>query len=186
MKKTPEWENLKNLVKELSYEKREVTLVSGRKSNFYIDVKQTALNAEGAYLIGSLIFQIVKKEFKDAKAVGGITMGADPLSTSTSLISYQEDDMLHAFYIRKEAKSHGTGRFIEGIKNLKEGMKVVILEDVVTTGGSTIKACERAKEFGLDVLGIISIVDRQEGGRENIEEKGYKFISIIDRSDIEE
>ncbi len=183
-KNTNEWKELRDLLRELSYEKRDVVLASGKKSDFYIDVKQTALNSKGSFLLGKLINVVVHDEFNGAKAVGGITMGADPLSTATSVLSYSQGGTLHAFYIRKEPKAHGTGRWIEGIKNVPSGTKVVILEDVVTTGGSTLKSCDRAKEHGLDILGIISVVDRQEGGREAIEEAGYKFISLVTKADI--
>jgi len=183
-KKTKEWKELRDLLKELSYEKRDVILASGRKSDFYIDVKQTALNSKGAYLLGKIISSLVNDEFDGAKAVGGITMGADPLSTATSVVSHLDGGNLHAFYIRKEPKTHGTGRWIEGIKNIPSGTKVVILEDVVTTGGSTLKSCDRAKEYGLDILGIVSVVDREEGGREAIEDAGYKFISVVTKTEI--
>ena len=111
-------------------------------------------------------------------------MGADPLATATSVISSMKGAPLHSFYIRKEPKDHGTGRWVEGTKNLSPGMKVVILEDVVTTGGSTLKSCDRAKEHGLDIMGIVSIVDREEGGRETIEAQGYKFFSLLTKTDI--
>lgn len=184
LKAKKEWTELKNILRELSYEKRDVVLASGRKSDFYIDVKQSSLNANGSRLIGELLYELITTEFPGAKAVGGITMGADPLATATSVISSMKSKPMHSFYIRKEPKDHGTGRWIEGIKNLTPGMKVVILEDVVTTGGSTLKSCDRAKEHGLDILGIVSIVDREEGGRETIEEKGYKFFSLFTKTEI--
>ena len=154
-KNTKEWTELRGLLRELSYEKRDVVLASGRTSDFYIDVKQTALNSRGAYLIGKLMTTLLKELYPQAKAVGGITMGADPLATATSVMSQIEGASCHAFYIRKEPKAHGTGRWIEGTKNIPSGTKVIILEDVVTTGGSTLKSCERAKEYGLDILGIV-------------------------------
>ncbi|MEI6093431.1 MAG: orotate phosphoribosyltransferase [bacterium] len=183
-KSKKEWTELRSIIRELSYEKRNVTLASGRQSDFYIDTKQSSLNARGSYLIGTLINELVSAEFKDAVAVGGITMGADPLSSATSVISYMKGTPLHAFYIRKEPKGHGTGQWIEGTKNIKPGSKVVILEDVVTTGGSTLKSCDRAKEYGLDILGIIAIVDREEGGREAIDSQGYKFLSLYTKTEI--
>lgn len=183
-KSRKEWGELLSIIRELSYEKRNVTLASGRQSDFYIDTKQTSLNSRGSYLIGTLLNDLVSTEFKEAIAVGGITMGADPLSTATSVISYMKGTPIHAFYIRKEPKGHGTGQWVEGTKNLASGSKVVILEDVVTTGGSTLKSCDRAKEHGLNILGIIAIVDREEGGREAIEAKGYKFLSLFTKTDI--
>lgn len=183
-KSKKEWGELLSIIRELSYEKRNVTLASGRQSDFYIDTKQTSLNSRGSYLIGTLLNDLVSTEFKEAVAVGGITMGADPLSTATSVISYMKGTPIHAFYIRKEPKGHGTGQWIEGTKNLQSGSKVVILEDVVTTGGSTLKSCDRAKEHGLNILGIIAIVDREEGGREAIEDQGYNFLSLFTKTDI--
>jgi orotate phosphoribosyltransferase len=179
-----EWKDLLNIIRELSYEKRDVVLASGKKSDFYIDVKQTALNSKGGLLIGQLLSELITSEFPKATACGGITMGADPLSSSASVVSASKGRPLHAFYIRKEPKAHGTGRWIEGTKNLANGAEVVILEDVVTTGGSTLKSCERAVEHGLKILGIISIVDREEGGREAIEAAGYKFLSLFTKTDI--
>ena len=184
LKKKNEWKELLNIIRELSYEKRDVVLASGKKSDFYIDVKQTALNSKGSYLIGQLLSELINSEFPKAVACGGITMGADPLSSSASVVSASKGKTLHAFYIRKEPKAHGTGRWIEGTKNLPTGANVVILEDVVTTGGSTLKSCERAVEYGLNILGIVSMVDREEGGREAIEAAGYKFISVFTKTDI--
>jgi len=184
LKSKNEWKELLNIVRELSYEKRDVVLASGKKSDFYIDVKQTALNAKGSYLVGQLLNELISTQFPTAVACGGITMGADPLSSATSVISASKGKSLHAFYIRKEPKAHGTGRWIEGTKNLPAGADVVILEDVVTTGGSTLKSCERAVEHGLKILGIVSMVDREEGGREAIEAAGYKFISMFTKTDI--
>ena len=184
IKEKQEWKELLNIVRELSYEKRDVVLASGKKSDFYIDVKQTALNSRGGLLVGQLLSDLISSEFPKALACGGITMGADPLSTSASVVSASKGKSLHAFYIRKEPKAHGTGRWVEGTKNLSNGMDVVILEDVVTTGGSTLKSCERAVEHGLNILGIISIVDREEGGREAIETAGYKFIPLFTKTDI--
>lgn len=184
LKGKSEWKELLNIVREISYEKRDVVLASGKKSDFYIDVKQTALNSKGGLLIGQLLSELIATEFPKAKACGGITMGADPLSSSASIVSASRGKTLHAFYIRKEPKAHGTGRWIEGTKNLPAGAEVVILEDVVTTGGSTLKSCERAVEHGLKILGIVSIVDREEGGREAIEAAGYKFVSLFTKTDI--
>jgi orotate phosphoribosyltransferase len=180
-----DWKRLRELVIKLSYEKRDVILASGKPSNFYIDVKQTALNSEGSYLIGNLVYTLVTEEFPNLPdGIGGITMGADPIASAVSVISFMKGRPIPAFYIRKEPKAHGTGRWVEGIKNLKEGAQVVIVEDVVTTGGSTIKACKHAEETGYKVMGIISIVDREEGGRENIEKEGYWFESLFVKSDI--
>ena len=174
---------LKKIIIELSYEKRNVTLASGRQSDFYFDGKQTTLHPEGGYLTGKLFFDAIK-DVEGVEGVGGLTLGADPIATSTSVVSFLEGKPVPAFIIRKEPKGHGTGAWLEGRKNLKPGSKVVIVEDVVTSGGSSIKAIKRAEEEGLKVLGVVTLVDREEGGRENIEAEGYWLKSIFTKAEI--
>lgn len=176
-------DRLKQIILELSYEKRKVVLASGRESDFYFDGKQTTLHAEGGMLVGKLFYEAIK-DVPGVQAIGGITMGADPIATATSINAMLSGQPLHAFIIRKEPKGHGTGQWLEGRKNLPPGTKVVIVEDVVTTGGSSMKAVNRAKEEGLDVLGIVTLVDREEGGRENIEAEGYWLKSIFVKSEL--
>ena len=135
---------LMQIVRELSYEEREVTLASGRKSNFYFDGKQTALHANGGLLVGKAFWDIVKTFDSPVHGVGGLTMGADPIATATSIAANLEGSPVHAFIIRKEPKGHGTGQWLEGRKNLPPGSRVVIVEDVTTTGGSSMKAVEGA------------------------------------------
>ena len=137
------------LLQRLSYEQREVTLASGAKSNFYIDCKQTVLTAEGHFLVGSLFGRILATRAPEVEAIGGVSVGADPLASAVSTISFVAGRPLPAFYVRKEAKGHGTGAWIEGTKSLRTGMPVAILEDVVTTGGSALKAIARVREHGL-------------------------------------
>ncbi len=162
---------LLELLKRLAYEEREVTLASGQKSNFYIDCKQAVLTAEGHYLTGWLMGYIIRERAPDVEAVGGLTMGADPIASATATMSYLAARPLHAFYVRKEPKGHGTGQWLEGTKSLRAGMKVAIVEDVVTTGGSALKAIARAREMGLVVSLIVGLVDREEGGREVLEKE---------------
>ena len=176
-------ERLKQIIQELSYEKRRVTLASGRESDFYFDGKQTTLHAEGGYLVGKLFYEAIK-DVQGVQAVGGITLGADPIATATSIAAHLDGRKMHAFIIRKEPKGHGTGQWLEGRKNLPPGTGVVIVEDVVTTGGSSMKAVRRAEEEGLKVLGIVTLVDREEGGRENIKTEGYQLRTIFTRSQI--
>jgi orotate phosphoribosyltransferase len=178
-----ERERLKEIIKVLSYEKRLVTLASGRQSDFYFDGKQTTLHAEGGFLVGKLFYESIK-DLSGVDGVGGITLGADPIATATSIAAYLDGRPMHAFIIRKEPKGHGTGQWLEGRKNLPPGSKVVIVEDVITTGGSSIKAVRRAEEEGLKVLGIVALVDREEGGRENIEKEGYWLRPIFTRSEL--
>ena len=175
---------LMQIVRELSYEEREVTLASGRKSNFYFDGKQTALHAKGGLLVGKAFWDIVKTFDGPVQGVGGLTMGADPIATATSIAANLEGREVHAFIIRKEPKGHGTGQWLEGRKNLPPGSRVVIVEDVTTTGGSSMKAVERAQQEGLEVLGIITLVDREEGARENIEGQGQVLRSVFTRTEV--
>jgi len=178
-----ERDRLKKIILELSYEKRLVTLASGRQSDFYFDGKQTTLHAEGGFLVGKLFFEAIR-DSADVDGVGGITLGADPIATATSIAAFLEGMQIHAFIIRKEPKGHGTGQWLEGRKNLPPGSRVVIVEDVVTTGGSSMKAVRRAEEEGLQVLGIVTLVDREEGGRENIEKEGYWLKALFTKSEL--
>jgi orotate phosphoribosyltransferase len=173
---------LLELLKTLSYEQREVTLSSGLKSNFYIDCKQAVLGAEGHFLVGSLMGQVIREQAPQVEAVGGLTMGADPLASAVATMSYLAGRPLQAFYVRKEPKGHGTGQWLEGIKSLRPGMPVAILEDVVTTGGSAMKAIARAREFGLEVALTVGLVDREEGGREALEREA-PLVTLFRRRD---
>jgi orotate phosphoribosyltransferase len=176
-------ERLKEIIIELSYEKRNVVLASGRTSDFYFDGKQTTLHPEGGYLTGKLFFEAIR-DVEGVEGVGGLTLGADPIATATSVVSFLEGKPIPGFIIRKEPKGHGTGAWLEGRKNLKPGARVVIVEDVVTSGGSSLKAISRAEEEGLTVLGVVTLVDREEGGRENIEKQGYWLKSIFTKAEI--
>jgi orotate phosphoribosyltransferase len=174
---------LLELLKRLAYEQREVTLSSGLKSNFYIDCKQAVLGAEGHFLVGWLMNAVIQERAPQVEAVGGLTMGADPLASAVATVSYLGNRQLGAFYVRKEAKGHGTGQWIEGAKALRPGMPVAILEDVITTGGSALKAIGRAREFGLQVSLIVALVDREEeGGREALEREA-PLVSLFARRD---
>jgi orotate phosphoribosyltransferase len=176
---------LLRILKDLSYQEGDFLLASGKRSTFYIDCKETTLNPEGMYLVGTLMYQRVL-QVPGVEAVGGVSIGGDPLVCATVMISYALRDPIPGFFIRKEPKGHGTNRWVEGGRNLKPGMKVVILEDVVTTGGSSLKAIERAEEEGFKVLGTIALLDRLEGGREAIESKGYLFVPIFTLKDLQQ
>jgi len=158
---------LLELLRTKSFQEREVVLSSGLKSNFYIDCKQVSLDPEGACLIGQLFHHVIGDIAPDAVAVGGLTLGADPLATATSIASFQAGHPRAAFLVRKEPKGHGTNQWVESTK-LPAGANVVILEDVITTGASTLRAIERARLAGLDVVHALALVDRLEGGREAV------------------
>jgi orotate phosphoribosyltransferase len=160
-------ERLLELLRSRAFREREVVLSSGRTSNFYIDCKQVSLDAEGATLIGELFHAIIDDIAPRAVAVGGLTLGADPLATATSVVSFQRGRPRAAFIVRKDAKGHGTNQWIESTA-LPSGAPVVIVEDVVTTGASTLKAIERARLAGLEVVHALGLVDRLEGGREAV------------------
>lgn len=154
---------LLELLRARAFQEREVTLSSGRTSNFYIDTKKVSLDAEGATLIGELFDMVVQEVAPAAVAIGGLTLGADPLATATSVASWTAGHPRAAFIVRKEPKGHGTNQWIES-SGLEAGAPVVILEDVVTTGASTVRAIERAHLAGYSILHAIALVDRLEGG----------------------
>ena len=179
-----ERDRLLQLFVRLAYEKRKVVLSSGRESDFYIDTKQASLTAEGHYLVGRLVLAEIRKHFPAARGVGGLTMGADPIASAASLTSFLDAPPgIPAFYVRKEPKGHGTAQWIEGRKSLPAGTQVAIVEDVVTTGASTLKAVERVRAEGLVPLGVVALVDREEGGREAVEAQGVSLKPLFRRSD---
>ena len=178
-----ERQRLKEILLEKSYREGTFTLTSGKKSDFYIDCKQTTLSAEGAYLCGKLLFGFIRKE-PDLRAVGGMTLGADPLVTAVSVVSFLEGAPIPAFIIRKEPKGHGTGSWIEGKSNIPAGSFVALVEDVVTTGGTLIKAIERTQLEGYKVGGVFALVDREEGGSELLSQHGFKLVSLFTRTQL--
>jgi len=179
-----ERERLKTLLLEKSYRKGTFTLTSGRTSDFYIDCKQTTLDAEGAWLCGRLLYEFLRQEAKPIEAVGGMTLGADPLVTAVSIVSYLEKAPIPAFIVRKEAKGHGTGNFIEGKSNLEPGCRVALLEDVVTTGGTLLKVIERVEAEGFHVGLVATVVDREEGGAETLQQAGYPLKALFTRTQL--
>ena len=185
-RKMDDRKRLLQLIKEKSYEEREVVLSSGEKSSFYFDSKQTTLNPEGSYITGKLFYQKIKNAPIPVEAVGGMTLGADPIVTSIAIVSFLEKNPLPAFIIRKEPKKHGTGRWIEGKASIPLKAKVAIVEDVVTTGATTLNAILRAKEEGLQIVQVLALIDREEGGREHLSEKGYRLESLFSRTDFKE
>ena len=173
---------LAKLLLELSYKEGDFTLTSGKKSDYYFDCKQTALNAEGGYLIGRLFFDMLKD--MDVDGVGGMTLGADPLITGVTVVSFLEGRPLPGFIIRKQSKGHGTNQYLEGLANFEKGDKVVLLEDVCTTGGTLITAAERVRDAGLEIVGVLAVLDREEGGRERLAEAGLALKAIFTRREL--
>jgi orotate phosphoribosyltransferase len=156
------------------------TLASGKKSNYYFNCKPTTLDPEGMNLIGAIIFDMLKDT--DITAAGGLTLGADPIANALSVISYQKGKPIKSFIVRKDIKAHGTKSAIEG--SVGTGERVVIIDDVITTGGSTITAIEQARLAGLIVEMVITLIDREEGGRENILQYVDNIKSIFTRTEI--
>ena len=175
-------QDLAKLLRQLSYREGDFTLASGRHSDYYFDCRVTALNARGSWLIGQMFNHLLKGH--DIKGVGGMSMGADPLVTATTVISHQLAHPLHGLLVRKEAKSHGTGQYVEGMGNFQAGDRIAVLEDVITTGGSVLKACERLCSAGLTIDCICVILDREEGGRQTLEAQGYKVHALFTRNEL--
>lgn len=176
---------LLTLLTDRSFEKRRVVLASGKESDFFIDCKQTVLTAEGHALAGELMFEALAQLTVPHRpvAVAGVELGGCPLASAVAVVSFQRGAPLDAVYVRKEAKDHGSKRLLEGNTRLARGAQVAILEDVVTTGGSTLKAASKLEDAGYVVAGVIALVDRLEGGRAAIEGAGFKLVAIYSRAD---
>ena len=155
-------------------------LVSGRMSNYYFNCKTVTLHPEGMHLIGNIIFGIINGS--GIAGIGGLTLGADPIADAVAYTSYLKNSPIEAFVVRKTAKAHGTMQWIEG--NVTTGDKIAIVDDVITTGKSTIEAITKAKEGGLDIVKVIALVDRQEGGKENIEALGHAVETVVTREEV--
>ena len=175
-------ERLVELLRERSFEQKKVILASGRESDFFIDCKQTILTAEGHALVGELMFDALDA-LPRCEAVAGVELGGCPLASAVSLVSWVRGRPLPAFYVRKETKDHGSKRLVEGDRAIVQGMPVVILEDVVTTGGSTLKAAEKLRAVGVQVVGVVALVDRLEGGAEAIRGAGLPLVALCTRRD---
>lgn len=163
------------IIREKALQFGEFTLASGKKASFYLDLKQITLDAGGARLVGEGILDLLRENLP--AAVGGMSIGADPITAAIITIAGINNLSLQGFMVRKEPKGHGTNRYIEG--PVHPGQRVVIVEDVVTTGGSSLLAIERAEEFGLKVERVIAIVDRLEGGREAFAARGYPLTTLL-------
>ncbi|MDX2053158.1 MAG: orotate phosphoribosyltransferase [Polyangiaceae bacterium] len=175
-------DRLIQLLRDLSFERRRVKLASGRESDFFIDCKQTILTAEGHALVGELMLDLLS-ELPACDAVAGVELGGCPLASAVALVSFQKGRPLNALYVRKQQKDHGTAKLVEGDKSVRPGLRVALLEDVVTTGGSSLKAVETLRAAGVEVVGIVALVDRLEGGAENIRAAGIPLVSLATQRD---
>ncbi len=169
-------EALDRLLLNRSVRRGDFVLASGRRSGFYVDARLTTMSAEGQVLIGRLGVAAIREAGWTARSVGGLTMGADPVAYAIAGASVAARPLIEAFAVRKEAKEHGTGKRIEG--NFKPGDAVVVGEDVITSGGSALKAIEAVVSEGGRVLGVLAVVDREEGGRAVLEKAGHAVIAL--------
>ena len=180
----PDLETLVALLAERSARRGTFTLASGRESSLYIDARLTTMSPEGLSTIGPLALAAIRTSGWTVDAAGGLTLGADPVSYAISYASALAGDQppIRAFTVRKEAKAHGTGRQIEG--PFRPGDRVVVVEDVITTGGSALKAVEAIRGAGGAVIGVLALVDREEGGREAIEAAGLPVHALVRARDV--
>lgn len=160
----------------------EFTLASGARSNLYVDARMTTMSPDGLALIGPLALEAISRAGWTPDSVGGLTLGADPISYAIAYASALAGNPVRAFTVRKEAKTHGTGKLIEG--PFEPHDRVVVVEDVITTGGSALKAITALQSAGATILGVLALVDREEGGREKIEQAGHKTVSLVRASAI--
>lgn len=174
---------LLELLKTLAYRRGVFTLASGKTSDFFIDCKQAVLTAEGHALCGELMLDALR-HLPKCDAIAGVALGGCPLASAVSLMSHLRQRPLPALYVRKEAKDHGTQRLVEG--QLTPGMRAVLLEDVCTTGGSTLAAAKVLREAGASVVGVVVLVDRLEGGLEALQREGLEVVAIYTRHDFVE
>lgn len=181
-------QELKALLLEKSVRTGTFTLASGKTSDLYIDCRMTALDPVGANLIGALGWSVVREKIRaeklDIAAIGGMTLGADPISLAVGMTSAREnpEEKLQVFTVRKEPKGHGQGKQIEG--NFRAGQQVIVVDDVITTGGSTLKAIDAIEREGGKVVFALVLVDREEGGRAAIEARGIPVVPLFTRSSL--
>ena len=160
-----------------SFRRGQFTLASGRQSPFYVDARPTTMSARGLALVGALGLAAIREAGWEARVIGGLTLGADPVAYAVARASLDAPPILDAFTVRKQAKAHGTGRRIEGA--FSAGDPVVVAEDVITTGGSALQAVEAIQAEGGNVIGVLAVVDRQEGGRAAIEDAGLPVRALV-------
>lgn len=171
------------LLRERSFARGKFRLASGRESDWLVDCKRVVLGAEGHALAGEVLLEAVRALSPPVVAVAGVALGGLPLASAVSLTSHLARADLPALYVRKEAKDHGTGTLVEGLEAVPKGGRVALLEDVVTSGGSSIAAAAKLRAAGLDVGAVVALVDRQEGGREALARAGIELFALYTRAD---
>lgn len=171
---------LGQILREKSVARGHFVLASGRTSDYYLDCRRTTLDPEGAWLTAVAVLDAMERRGWEAHAVGGLTLGADPIAAAVATVSWHASRPVPAFIVRKEAKEHGTGRRIEG--QPPEGARVVLVEDTVTSGGSVLRAAEACRDAGLEILGAVTVVDREEGGRKALAAEGIELESLFTAS----
>ncbi len=177
-------DRLLDLFVQRSFRLGDFTLASGRKSDFYIDCRTTTMHAEGQVLLGEVGCEYLANAGWQPDLIGGLTMGADPIAYAVAGESFRRGKPINAFSVRKQAKQHGTGRQIEGC--FEPGASIVVVEDVITTGGSALQACEAIKAAQGSIVGVLAAVDREEGGSEAIAEAGFQVISMFGIGELRE
>lgn len=164
-----------DLIRESALQFGDFTLASGKKAKFYLDCRKVTLDSRGAILIGHGMLDLIEKQ--NVEVVGGMAIGADPITAAILTVAALRNQRLRGMIVRKEAKAHGTGRDVEG--PVKAGDRAIIVEDVVTTGGSALAAIEKVKAAGIEIVGVLAIIDRLEGGREAFEKAGYELQTLL-------
>ncbi|MEM9587999.1 MAG: orotate phosphoribosyltransferase [Planctomycetota bacterium] len=167
---------LMDLIREHALQRGEFTLASGKKASYYLDCRQVTLHPKGAGMIAAGMLELIKASQPMPSAVGGMAIGADPITASIVMLAGQQDLPLRGFMVRKEPKGHGMGKQVEG--PVSAGEEVVIVEDVITSGGSALKACDAAEAFGLKIQRVIGIIDRLAGGQEAFARRGLELVTL--------
>ena len=174
---------LLELLRERSFRRGEFTLASGRTSDFFIDCKTTILRADGHALVGPALLEVIRSFEAPVEAVAGVVLGGCPLASAVAIASTGSPPPIDALYVRKATKDHGSRRKVEGAAHLAKGARVAVVEDTVTTGGSTLRALRELRELELEIVGVVALVDRLEGAQDAFAEAGVEFRSLYTRKD---